>query len=83
MRSWFMGNGFDEVIEQKDYSNPSFVSTWGVSDEDLVLKAHDKFKAHSEKGEKFVSVLFRLRTTPPLNCRKENLTLFRENQNTA
>jgi phosphoglycerol transferase MdoB-like AlkP superfamily enzyme len=58
MRSWFMGNGFDEVIEQKDYSNPSFVSTWGVSDEDLVLKAHDKFKAHSEKGEKFVSVLF-------------------------
>ncbi len=58
MRSWYMGNGFDEVIEQKDYKNPSFVSTWGVSDEDLVLKAHEKFKAHDLKGEKFVSVMF-------------------------
>ncbi|MDD2782181.1 LTA synthase family protein [Sulfuricurvum sp.] len=58
MRSWYMGNGFDEVIEQKDYQNPSFVSTWGVSDEDLVLKANEKFKSHAEKGEKFVSIMF-------------------------
>ena len=58
MRSWYMGNGFDEVIEQKDYENPGFVSTWGVSDEDLVLKANEKFKAHALKGEKFVSVMF-------------------------
>jgi phosphoglycerol transferase MdoB-like AlkP superfamily enzyme len=58
MRSWYMGNGFDEVIEQKDYQNPSFVSTWGVSDEDLVLKANEKFKSHALKGEKFVSVMF-------------------------
>ena len=58
MRSWYMGNGFDEVIEQKDYKSPSFVSTWGVSDEDLVLKANEKFKSHAAKGEKFVSVMF-------------------------
>jgi len=58
MRSWYMGNGFDEVIEQKDYKSPSFVSTWGVSDEDLVIKANEKFKAHTLKGEKFVSVMF-------------------------
>lgn len=58
MRSWYMGNGFDKVIEQTDYKNPTFVSTWGVSDEDLVLKAHEKFKAHTAKGEKFVSVMF-------------------------
>ena len=58
MRSWFLGNGFDEVIEQKDYSNPTFVSTWGVSDEDLVVKANEKFKSYYEKGEKFASVMF-------------------------
>lgn len=58
MRSWYMGNGFDEVIEQKDYDNPSFVSTWGVGDEDLVTKANEKFKSHAAKGEKFVSVMF-------------------------
>lgn len=58
MRSWYMGNGFDRVIEQKDYQNPGFVSTWGVSDEDLVIKANETFKAHAQKGEKFVSVMF-------------------------
>lgn len=58
MRSWYMGNGFDEVIEQKDYVKPTFVSTWGVSDEDLVVKANEKFKEHAAKGEKFVSVMF-------------------------
>lgn len=58
MRSWYMGNGFDEVIEQKDYANPSFVSTWGVSDEDLVTKANDKFKTYTKNGDKFVSVMF-------------------------
>lgn len=58
MRSWYMGNGFDEVIEQKDYANPTFVSTWGVSDEDLVTKANDKFKAYTQNGDKFVSVMF-------------------------
>ncbi len=58
MRSWYMGNGFDEIIEQKDYPNPSFVSTWGVSDEDLVLKANEKFKSYAQKREKFVSVMF-------------------------
>lgn len=58
MRSWYMGNGFDEVIEQKDFQNPSFVSTWGVSDEDLVLKANEKFKTYAAKNEKFVAVMF-------------------------
>jgi phosphoglycerol transferase MdoB-like AlkP superfamily enzyme len=58
MRSWYLGNGFDEVIEQKDYENPSFVGTWGVSDEDLVITANKKFKSHAAKGEKFVSIMF-------------------------
>ncbi len=58
MRSWYMGNGFDEIIEQKDYANPTFVSTWGVSDEDLVVKANEKFKSYAQNGEKFVSVMF-------------------------
>lgn len=58
MKSWYLGNGFDEVIEQKDYVNPIFTSTWGVSDEDLVIKANDYFKEHSKNNEKFVSVMF-------------------------
>lgn len=58
MRGWYLGNGFDEVIEEKDYKNPIFKSTWGVSDEDLVIKANEMFKDYSKNGENFVSVMF-------------------------
>jgi phosphoglycerol transferase MdoB-like AlkP superfamily enzyme len=58
MRVWYLGNGFDEVIEQKDFANPGFVGTWGVSDEDLMLKAHERFSAHHAAGRRFASVVF-------------------------
>ncbi|MFW2442052.1 LTA synthase family protein [Aliarcobacter butzleri] len=58
MKGWYLGNSFDEVIEQKDFTNPIFTSTWGVSDEDLVIKANEKFKSYYENKEKFVSVMF-------------------------
>jgi phosphoglycerol transferase MdoB-like AlkP superfamily enzyme len=58
MKPWYLGNDFDEVIEQKDYPNPRFASTWGVSDEDLLMKAHERFAAHAAAGEPFASVVF-------------------------
>lgn len=58
MRNWYLGNGFDEVIEQKDFKNPLFTSTWGVSDEDLVIKANEKFKEYNKNKEPFVTVMF-------------------------
>lgn len=76
MRSWYMGNGFDEVIEQTDYKNPDFVSTWGVSDEDLVFKAHEKFKAHTAKGEKFVSVMFSSSNHSPFELPNGKITFI-------
>lgn len=41
MKSFFMGNGFDELHEQAQFSNPAFVGTWGVSDEDMFSKLHE------------------------------------------
>jgi phosphoglycerol transferase MdoB-like AlkP superfamily enzyme len=58
MRSWFLGNGIDEVVEQKDYSNPAYVATWGVSDEDLVNKANEKFSALYKQGKPFAAMMF-------------------------
>lgn len=58
MKVWYLGNGFDEVIEQKDFKQPEFVATWGVSDEDLLRKAHERFLAHHAAGRPFVSVVF-------------------------
>lgn len=48
MRSFFMGNGFNYVIDQNDYANPVFKATWGVSDEDLFAKANEKFSSYGD-----------------------------------
>jgi phosphoglycerol transferase MdoB-like AlkP superfamily enzyme len=48
MRGFAIGNGFDRVIEQEHFEDPAFLGSWGVSDEDLVAKAHEVFMAHGE-----------------------------------
>ena len=58
MRSWFLGNGIDEIVEQKDYKNPAYVATWGVSDEDLVKKGNEKFSKLYSEGTPFAAMMF-------------------------
>jgi len=56
MRRFFMNNGFQTVIDQKDYANPQFTATWGVSDEDLFLKANEYFESLGDRP--FFSLVF-------------------------
>ncbi len=58
MRSWFMGNGFAELIDQPKFIDPVFLGVWGVCDEDLVKRANQEFAAHHAQNKPFVSVLF-------------------------
>jgi phosphoglycerol transferase MdoB-like AlkP superfamily enzyme len=57
MRSYFMGNGFDRIIEQKDMSSDAFIATWGASDEDVFKKAHQTLLAEHGKQPTF-SLIF-------------------------
>ncbi|MEN9502086.1 MAG: hypothetical protein RI964_1371 [Pseudomonadota bacterium] len=58
MRSFFLGNGFQEIVEQKDYTNPAFTGSWGVSDEDLMQRADTEFKRLHATGKPFFSLVF-------------------------
>ncbi len=58
MGSWFYGNGFDQIIDEPDYDNPNFHGIWGVSDEDLVIRANQEFVKLHQKKQPFVSVMF-------------------------
>lgn len=49
MRSFFMGNGFDEIYDQPTFVDPVLEGTWGVSDEDLVRKANQVYASHGDK----------------------------------
>ena len=58
MRSYFLANGIDHVVEQKDYDNPSFVASWGVSDEDLFKRAQQHYERLFKEGKPFFSIVF-------------------------
>ncbi len=40
MKAFFTNNGFDEVTDVHDFTDPVFKGTWGVSDEDLFNRVH-------------------------------------------
>lgn len=48
MKRFFLGNGFDEVIEEKDFKTFTFKGSWGVCDGDLLTKTHEVLEAEGE-----------------------------------
>ncbi|MEJ2681294.1 MAG: LTA synthase family protein, partial [Gammaproteobacteria bacterium] len=58
MKRFFSNNGFQTIVEEKDFTNPTYVGSWGVSDEDLFAKADHVFSQHAASGERFFSLVF-------------------------
>ncbi|MFZ2632651.1 MAG: LTA synthase family protein [Desulfosalsimonadaceae bacterium] len=76
MRSFFLGNGFHHVIEQKDYENPEFVASWGVSDEDLLNRAHQEFLERHRQGQPFFALVFSSTNHDPFDFPKGRIELY-------
>ena len=57
MRAFFVANGFDTFIEEKDFFDPGFKSPWGVSDEDLFHRADHEFRQLHAQGKSFFATL--------------------------
>ena len=76
MRSWFIGNGFDEIIDQPNFKNPTFTSSWGVCDEDLVVRANDEFKKLHAAGQKFATVMFSQSNHTPFDYPSQKIKLL-------
>jgi phosphoglycerol transferase MdoB-like AlkP superfamily enzyme len=58
MRSFFLGNGFHDVVDRADFAAPKFVGSWGASDEDLFAKAHERILALHAAGQPFFVLAF-------------------------
>ncbi len=56
MKRFFLANGFDTVIDEKDYPDPDYLGTWGVSDEDLFNRADQHFTQAGDQP--FFSLVF-------------------------
>lgn len=76
MRSWYLGNGFDEIIDQPCFVEPTFIAPWGVCDEDLVVRANEEFKKMHEKNQKFATVMFSQSNHSPFEYPYEKIKLL-------
>lgn len=74
MRSFFTGNGFSSIIDENDYSAPQFVSTWGVSDEDLFNKAHERYNELHRQQQAFFSLVFTSSNHEPFELPQNKIT---------
>jgi phosphoglycerol transferase MdoB-like AlkP superfamily enzyme len=57
MRGFFLANGFDAFIEEKDFTDPVFRGTWGVSDEDVFRRADQEFRKLDAQGRPFCATI--------------------------
>ncbi|MCF3096954.1 LTA synthase family protein [Aeromonas australiensis] len=82
MRSFFLGNGFTTIVEQKDFDNPAFKGSWGASDEDLMAKADETFKALHKEGKPFFSLVFSSSNHDPFEFPDNRIELFEQPKQT-
>ena len=76
MRQFFVGNGFQRIIEEKDFVNPGFRGSWGVSDEDLFQRAHEEFIRQGEKP--FFSLVFSSSNHSPFEFPENSIDLYEQ-----
>ena len=81
MRRFFVNNGFQRVIDEKDYEDPEFVGSWGVSDEDLFMRAHEEFKQAGDTP--FFSVVFSSSNHSPFQFPDGRIELFDDDKATV
>ena len=81
MRRFFMSNGFDSVIDENDYENPVFVGSWGVSDEDLMRRAHEEFETKNDQP--FFSLVFSSSNHTPFEFPDGRIELHDEEKQTV
>lgn len=78
MRSFFMGNGFQQITDQPDFKNPVFVASWGASDEDLLNKTHEQLMVHHASGKPFFTLAFSSSNHAPFEFPDGRIELYEQ-----
>jgi len=76
MRRFFTGNGFEHVIDHKDFEDPYFEGSWGVSDQDLFRRAHAYFEGLGDTP--FCSLVFSSSNHSPWDFPHGEIELYEE-----
>ena len=65
MKSFLAANGFDQIVDEKDFPNPSFANVWGVADEDIYAGAIRHFRALSQTNQPFFATILSVSNHKP------------------
>jgi phosphoglycerol transferase MdoB-like AlkP superfamily enzyme len=76
MRGFFLGNGFNSVIDRQDFATPKFVGSWGVSDEDLFDMAHARLRTLHATDRPFFMLVFSSSNHTPFEFPDGRIELF-------
>ena len=83
MKPFLVANGYDQIVDEKDFPNPSFANAWGVADEDLYAGAIRQFRALSQTNQPFFATILSVSNHKPYTYPKgripENPNGTREN----
>lgn len=83
MRSFFTGNGFDNIVDQQDYSDPAFVGSWGVSDEDLFARTHQDLERLHDSDKPFFRLVFSSSNHTPFEFPDGRIEPYDKEKNTV
>lgn len=82
MRSFFTGNGFQNVVDRRDMT-PAFEGSWGASDEDLFDKSLERLKMLHAKGKPFFSLIFSSSNHEPFEFPDGKIDLYSSKKQTV
>lgn len=82
MRTFFVNNGFEKIVDEKDYINPVFVGSWGVSDEDLFEKTHTQLMQHHQNNQAFFTLVFTSSNHSPFQFPDGRINLMEQPKST-
>lgn len=83
MKSFFLGNGFNDIQDLPTFEDPDFIASWGASDEDLYNHADKQFTALQKENKPFFSLVFSSSNHSPFDYPDNKIELYNEPKQTV
>ncbi|MCC7489171.1 MAG: LTA synthase family protein [Gammaproteobacteria bacterium] len=84
MRGFFLGNGFDRVVDWAELlPEAKFSTTWGVSDDDLYAWVARKLARDDASGQPHFTLVFSTSNHPPYDFPEGRIDLYEQPRQTA